>query len=314
MNAPSREELGVVAAALGTTEVLIEKDWHVVQVLGLVSAIKFDGVTTVFSGGTSLSKAHNIIKRFSEDIDFRCILDFPPGTSLNQQRNKRRDYFNEVKASLGKAEYRVITEDIRDGYKSFQLDVEYPSLITRKADAGLRPHIQLEMSFHSPVLAIAKKPIASFVGQNRGETAEVAEINCTDPVETGADKLAALAWRLTSAHLKTREDAYKPELMRHMHDIAALEKQLLEREADFLSLAVQSINSDLKRGHLEDTGGVKQVVTVFLEAIEVRDSLPSDYKTFVDNYVFAAAGERIEFLDARGAVIRLSKLVIASIK
>ena len=314
LNAPTLEELGAVAGALGTTEVLIEKDWHVVQVLALIAGIKFNGVTTVFSGGTSLSKAHNIIRRFSEDIDFRCAQHETAGMSGGQLKKIRRIYFEHIIASLGRAGYRVIDRKVRDSYKSFILDIEYPSIVAQKADAGLRPDIQLEMSFHPISLAAIVKPISSFVGQNRQAAPEAPAISCTDPVETGADKLAALVWRLTSAHLEKRADVYKPELMRHVHDLAALETRLMEREADFLSLAAQRIQSDMERGDLEDVGGVAQVITTFLAAIEVRDFLPKDYQTFVDNYVFAPEGERIKYPEARDAVIRLSRRVLASIE
>lgn len=313
LNAPTRDELGAVAGALGTTEVLIEKDWHVVQVLGLITAIEFDGITAVFSGGTSLSKAHNIIRRFSEDIDFRCTLDVPSAMSHGEQRRIRKRYLNAVKTALKKDGYHVIRDSVRDEYRSFQLDIEYPSILTHTTDTGLRPHIQLEMSFHPPVFAVVMRSISSFVCQNRRAAAEVPEITCTDPVETGADKLAALVWRLTAAHLGTRADTYEPALMRHVHDLAALENQLMEREAEFLRLAAQTIESDMQRGHLADLGGVAQVVTSFLRAIEARESLPADYKAFVDNYVFAPEGERIAFPEARAAVVRLSERVIASV-
>lgn len=46
----------------------IEKDWWVTQTLKAISLLK-DRSKIVFKGGTSLSKAWNIIKRFSEDID-----------------------------------------------------------------------------------------------------------------------------------------------------------------------------------------------------------------------------------------------------
>ena len=312
MNAPTPEELGAVAGALGTTEFLIEKDWHVVQVLALITHIEFDGVTTVFSGGTSLSKAHNAIRRFSEDIDFRCTLRVSPETSANQRRVLRRAYFNHVKSSLDQGGYRVIDEHVRDEYRSFQLAIEYPTIIVRSADEVLRPHIQLEISFHPPVLPAVEQTISSFVGQGRRAAAEIPVINCTDLVETGADKFSALVWRLTSAHLGKRADAYKPELMRHVHDLAAIETELMERKVEFLRLAIQSIQSDLQRGDLEDVGDIVQIVTIFMTAIEARDPLPDDYNAFIGNYVFAPQAQRITYLEARDAVIRLSKIVIAS--
>ena len=45
----------------------IEKDYYVTMLLKLLSE-KIPYI--VFKGGTSLSKCHKVIKRFSEDIDF----------------------------------------------------------------------------------------------------------------------------------------------------------------------------------------------------------------------------------------------------
>ena len=45
---------------------IIEKDYYVTAFLKKLTAIQPD---LIFKGGTSLSKAHKIIKRFSEDID-----------------------------------------------------------------------------------------------------------------------------------------------------------------------------------------------------------------------------------------------------
>ena len=56
-----------LAAAIGTTPGLVEKDWHVVRALGILSLMDHGDATPVFSGGTSLSKGWGHIKRFSED-------------------------------------------------------------------------------------------------------------------------------------------------------------------------------------------------------------------------------------------------------
>ena len=46
----------------------VEKDWWIVQVLGMVFELTI-AEHLVFKGGTSLSKGWNLIQRFSEDID-----------------------------------------------------------------------------------------------------------------------------------------------------------------------------------------------------------------------------------------------------
>jgi len=85
--------------------------------------------------------------------------------SWDQRMHLRRAYFNHVKSSLDQGGYRVIDEHVRDEYRSFQLAIEYPTIIVRSADEVLRPHIQIEMSFHPPVLPAVEQTIFSFTGQ-----------------------------------------------------------------------------------------------------------------------------------------------------
>ena len=62
------DALGVAADRLGRPAHLLEKDvwvvWAIQQLFG--SPI---GTNLVFKGGTSLSKAYQVIDRFSEDVD-----------------------------------------------------------------------------------------------------------------------------------------------------------------------------------------------------------------------------------------------------
>ena len=60
--------LRAASAQLGRPSGLLEKDIWVVWSLGALFAMP-DGAYLVFKGGTSLSKAHNLIQRFSEDVD-----------------------------------------------------------------------------------------------------------------------------------------------------------------------------------------------------------------------------------------------------
>lgn len=60
------DAIRMAAQHMGMSEIVIEKDYYVTMILRLLSQ-KLPFV--VFKGGTSLSKCHKVIKRFSEDID-----------------------------------------------------------------------------------------------------------------------------------------------------------------------------------------------------------------------------------------------------
>jgi len=53
----------------------VEKDWWVVQTLSIIFEMEV-AKHLVFKGGTSLSKAWNLIERFSEDIDLAIDRSF----------------------------------------------------------------------------------------------------------------------------------------------------------------------------------------------------------------------------------------------
>jgi urease gamma subunit len=74
-----------VADRTGLPAEHIEKDFWVTEVLrGVTRRASELGVEAVFKGGTSLSKAHRLIERFSEDVDLLVIL--PADTTGAKER------------------------------------------------------------------------------------------------------------------------------------------------------------------------------------------------------------------------------------
>jgi len=78
---PDEQLLQDIAIELGVDPAFIEKDWYAIQVLAAIAGIEPEQIAPVFCGGTCLSKAHGLLKRFSEDLDFRGHFgseDVPP--------------------------------------------------------------------------------------------------------------------------------------------------------------------------------------------------------------------------------------------
>lgn len=76
--APDQIELIDAFLAEGLSEkvspALLEKDIHVTDALISIMAIEHAHTDFAFCGGTSLSKAHRLIARMSEDVDIKVIL------------------------------------------------------------------------------------------------------------------------------------------------------------------------------------------------------------------------------------------------
>ena len=82
------------ARNIGVLPEYVEKDYWAICVL---KEIVFRKPDIVFKGGTSLSKCHRIIHRFSEDIDLSCSDRY-----LTQgQRRKNTNIVRESIAALG---------------------------------------------------------------------------------------------------------------------------------------------------------------------------------------------------------------------
>ena len=74
-----KEEKKSIFEAIGNKKGIpasaVEKDWWVVLTLAKIQELKV-AEHIVFKGGTSLSKAWNVIERFSEDIDLALDKQF----------------------------------------------------------------------------------------------------------------------------------------------------------------------------------------------------------------------------------------------
>ena len=50
---------------------VIEKDYYVTQVIHALAEVENDYFRLIFCGGTCLAKAHKVVSRMSEDVDFK---------------------------------------------------------------------------------------------------------------------------------------------------------------------------------------------------------------------------------------------------
>lgn len=73
----------------GITAGLLEKDEHMTDALRALFALPLDGMSLVFCGGTSLSKAHGLIERMSEDADLKIVLS-SSSESLSRTQNRKQ--------------------------------------------------------------------------------------------------------------------------------------------------------------------------------------------------------------------------------
>jgi hypothetical protein len=178
---PDRRLVEKLAEDLGTSPGLIEKDWHVVRAIGVIAGVDTAGMLPAFSGGTSLSKGWELIKRFSEDIDFK--VDQVSTSSASSGRRARSAYRERVLDALSSSGFAILGEPGAGNVsRYFSADLAYGAQFD--TGQGLRPHIRIEMSFRAPALPPVGRPIRSLIGAAERKEPEVPSFPCVDPIET----------------------------------------------------------------------------------------------------------------------------------
>jgi hypothetical protein len=161
------------------------------------------------------------------------------------------------------------------------------------------------MSFEAPALPPVARPIRSLIAAAQRQPPEVPSYPCVDPVETAADKLSALAWRVC-ARDRTRPGD-DPTIIRHLHDLAALERHVSSAPR-FAELVLAAAAGDAGRGRETASGtDPAEMFAEMLRRLETDPLWAREYQEFVRQVSFAGGSEVIHFADALATCSRLVK-------
>ena len=295
---PDKRTIELVARELATEEAFVEKDWHSVQVIAAIAALSFEKYQLVFAGGTALSKAHKIIRRFSEDIDFRL---HPLGH--NPKRKALSQFKHNFIASLRNAGFDIDDESIvaRNDNQYFMFYIRYYRQFEHSA---LRPDIKIEVTLDSPKLPVIPLPVSSLVATLQKKEHEVASITCLAYVENAADKLSAAIWRIAARVRGAEND--DATLIRHVYDLALL-KDFVIRDPNFVDLARKTIDADIERTNDEDFARLT-IAEKGARLISILSEDPlyaGEYQKFVAGLSFAPNDETPSFAYAIKALLEL---------
>ncbi|MCK4706273.1 MAG: nucleotidyl transferase AbiEii/AbiGii toxin family protein [Gammaproteobacteria bacterium] len=145
-----------VSQSLGLPEVYIEKDYWVTRSLKQLSESDMSN-DIVFKGGTSLSKAHNLIHRFSEDIDLAAIAD-----GLGDAKRKR--LLKDIEAVACKG-LDLLPDDKRNskGSKFRKTVYRYPRFSDEDDFGQASPELLLEVNTFTNPEPCERKVIQSMI-------------------------------------------------------------------------------------------------------------------------------------------------------
>jgi hypothetical protein len=150
---------------VGTPPVV--KDFHVVRAISAVAAVDAAPFRLVFAGGTALARAHKVIRRMSEDVDFKIVplAGAPVSRSrLRQQLGSLRDLVTAALKGAGFA-FDPSPDNPRSRDQSRYTIWQLPYASSDDAGEGLRPTIQVELNYAPLRLPAVTLPVSSFVAE-----------------------------------------------------------------------------------------------------------------------------------------------------
>lgn len=192
--------------------IIVEKDYYVTMILRELS--KRQGFV-VFKGGTSLSKCHKTIKRFSEDIDITIDSKLSQG-----QMKKLKGVIKDIATELGLSIPNIGETHSRRSYNRYIL--EYQSILSKPDDA-VQTAVLMETSFAEVSFPTVILPVHSYIGDMMTEEApEELENFCLQPFEMkvqGLDRtLADKVFAICDYYMQDRVKKHS----RHIYDIYKL--------------------------------------------------------------------------------------------
>jgi predicted nucleotidyltransferase component of viral defense system len=266
---------------------IIEKDYYVTQVIHALSGIENEYFRLIFAGGTCLAKAHKIVKRMSEDVDFKIQLK-----NTNEIFSKSR-LLKEVKEFRAYIKSKLtlpgLTADepiVRNEGKYSRIDLHYPSVFP--ANTGLRPHILLEFTLSDVRLDVANLSIRTLIEDNLTDTIifEPCSTQCVSINETAIEKWVGLTRRIIAIEREYHHD--DKALIRHAYDLNAI-KDADKINDDFFVLAKEIVNNDAKQfknQHPEYSINPGDEIKRSLEVLKNSPRWKDRYQEFIETMVY----------------------------
>ena len=290
-------------------EGVIEKDLLLTEVLGIVAKSANEIIQPVFCGGTCLSKAHGLIERMSEDIDFKLVA---PTDLSRTARSKTLSAFKmHLATEFRNAGFDVPAEQIkaRDENSYILMNLHYESRFAPVV--SLRPEIMVELNARPPVLPTRNLPIQPMLSQLTQRPGTSVDIRCISVEETLAEKVLSFLRRTAEVRAGRNRAAYDDRLVRHIYDVYAIvdKHEALDLPHEHFAVLVAGDADQYRNQYPEfktDPGGQMREV---LAALSDQPALfENDYLNFVDELVF---GKPVGFNQACAVFINVAEQMIS---
>lgn len=263
------------------TPSLLEKDTHLTEALRLIFELTPSGLTPVFCGGTSLSKAYRLIERMSEDADIKlCPSAAFLAKSKSQQQKCLSQYKDEVKRTLEGAGFSIQSLTAQNENKYIRIDLEYARIYG--SAAGLRPHLQIEFITKATELEGHALTLNSLVHQLLDREEGAFSIQTQDQAETLAEKVLSFLRRYAQHQAGELRHDWDPALVRHLYDIHQIQTNDSSTQQRSSRLFEGLVRQESKEWGSQFAAFKTDPVTVLEQAlrhIEADVSLVSQYQS-----------------------------------
>ncbi len=311
---------------LGLPASSIEKDWWVTRVLESLFSSQEIAPLVTFKGGTSLSKAFNLIRRFSEDIDLvidrksLAILEdqdpesAPSGRKrklgVKQVKHSCAEYIKDRILPMLRADFDLhglsdatrIEVDPLDSEQHTVL-VQYKSLFTSGAGRYTRPAVKVELEARSEDEPSLQREIQSIAAQEFSDAswAHAVSVRTLDPARTFIEK----ACLLHEENMRPPDKNIKVAMSRHIYDLH------LMMDSDFGKRACTDrplLDRILKnrRIYFEYTWlNYEKFGPGYFKFVPPADRIGfwrDDYRSLCENMVFGGAPEFSDLMDSLAAL------------
>lgn len=232
------DAIRIVSSKKGILPLVVEKDfwitWSLKKLFSLDCSVKM-----VFKGGTSLSKAYNLINRMSEDCDItlnRADLGFydqkdPMTAPSRKQRDKLLDelrqacsdfilnklmkkFENSILEDLDQNDFELIPEEDSQSIRFY-----YPKLLENEqytVGEYIRQSVLFEFGVRGDIYPTNNLPIKSYIEEDlEFFKTPACLISCLSPIRTFWEK----ATLLHAEYYRPQEKATPERLSRHYYDI-----------------------------------------------------------------------------------------------
>ena len=305
------EQTGI---AKGLPAFVIEKDWWVCILLKAIFQSQYAD-SIIFKGGTSLSKAYNLIDRFSEDIDLiidRHLLGFDELNSKSQIKKLRKVsggfIINEFRTELiGQLDQMGISQDlyeiryndhVDDTSDPNTLEIYYQSVVP-VSNAYIEQRVLLEMGARSLTEPAETKPIISFVDNHYKDlpfTVEGFNVQVVVPTRTFIEKVLLLHEEFSKPLDKIRTD----RLTRHFYDLnkimqAGYGEQAIADDELFQTIVEHRKAVNPLRG-LDYSNHEKGKLSI-LPPKEIISKWEDDYKIMQENMIVSESLNWVELIE-----------------